>query len=601
MRLNFDRKSALGLLAAILLVIAAGTAAYLDLHQFRDTVKHVSHSHKVLLKLEHIRSLMQDEQIGVRGFVITGDARSLETYFHTRAVISDELGGLRRLTSDNPAYQARIQELETLIRQRFDLSEQIINQRKTAGAETGEVLPLVTHAAQYMERIRGIVDAIETGETRFLEERTRRAEADSRMTLMTLGVFGTLGVVAIVAFVMLLNRELGRSQQFEHALRREEERLRSIMDNSPLVIFLKDTEGRHQFVNQEFLDAFRLDRSRVIGRTDREIFPPEIADKFMSNDREVMATGHPAQFEETASRDGAPHIYSVAKFPLREPGGRIYAICGMAADITERKKAEETIRGLSDSLISRTQQLEAANHELEAFSYSVSHDLRAPLRSINGFSQALIEDYRDKLEPAAQDYLNRIMAATRRMGQLIDDLLELSRVTRAEMCGQWVDLSALARSVMDELRQSAPGREVHATIKDGISVWGDTRLLRVILANLLGNAWKFTAKTPCPSIEFGSIVHPDGTATIFVRDNGAGFDMAHAKNLFGVFQRLHSTSEFEGTGIGLATVRRIVQRHGGMVRGEGRPGEGAVFYFTLGSPRISAEGEADEQQIYSAG
>jgi light-regulated signal transduction histidine kinase (bacteriophytochrome) len=242
-------------------------------------------------------------------------------------------------------------------------------------------------------------------------------------------------------------------------------------------------------------------------------------------------------------------------------------------DITERKQAEEKLEHSNT-------QLAATNKELEAFSYSVSHDLRAPLRTIDGFSQALLEDYPDKLDEQGKDYLQRVRSASQRMGVLIDDLLKLSRLSRSEMHKESVDLSALVEEIAAELQQTQPERHVELVISRGLTASGDRQLLRVALVNLLGNAWKFTGKRQQARIEFGATQNGDKKA-YFVRDNGAGFDMTYANKLFGAFQRLHETTEFPGTGIGLATVQRIIHRHGGSVWAEGAMGEGATFYFTL--------------------
>ncbi|HXF49702.1 MAG TPA: PAS domain S-box protein [Verrucomicrobiae bacterium] len=256
-------------------------------------------------------------------------------------------------------------------------------------------------------------------------------------------------------------------------------------------------------------------------------------------------------------------------------------IYAAARDVTDRKRREEEIQKLNESLRQQAAQLEAANKELEAFSYSVSHDLRAPLRSIDGFSQALLEDCGERLDTSGKDYLGRVRGACLRMAQLIDDLLNLSRVSRGEMRMETVDLSELAREVVSELQKQAPGRKVSFVIADNLKGNGDARLLRVALENLLGNAWKYTSKHPSARIEFGARREPDGKTVFFVRDDGAGFDMAYAGKLFGAFQRLHTPSEFTGTGIGLATVQRIIHRHGGRVWAEGNVEEGATFYFTL--------------------
>ena len=238
---------------------------------------------------------------------------------------------------------------------------------------------------------------------------------------------------------------------------------------------------------------------------------------------------------------------------------------------------EVTNKGLEDA----NRELQAANKELEAFSYSVSHDLRTPLRSIDGFSQILLKNHAEDLDEQGRDYLGRVGRASQRMGELIDDLLGLSRVTRAELEHKVVDLSALAKGVAAELQRSQPERRVRFEINEGLVAEGDAKLLRVVLENLLGNAWKFTGKKgEGARIEFGAERRAEGQV-YYVRDDGAGFEMAYADKLFGAFQRLHGANEFEGTGIGLATVRRVVERHGGRVWAEGEVGEGATFYFTL--------------------
>jgi len=287
---------------------------------------------------------------------------------------------------------------------------------------------------------------------------------------------------------------------------------------------------------------------------------------------------------------------------------------GMVQDITERKQTEEKIKSLNEELKHHVLQLEAANRELEAFSYSVSHDLRSPLRSVAGFSRALLEDYAEKLDPEGTDSLERIVAATQRMGRLIDDMLNLSRVTRAELKREEINLSGLAGKIADMLRKTQPGRQAEIIIAEDLVAQGDEHLLTIVLENLLGNAWKFTGKNSNTVIEFGitncgmrnaefglkdqesendnqheavsqSAIHnlksAIGKVVYFVKDNGAGFDMSYAGKMFNPFQRLHSVKDFPGTGIGLATVKRIINRHGGSVWIEAEVNRGTTVYFTL--------------------
>lgn len=256
-------------------------------------------------------------------------------------------------------------------------------------------------------------------------------------------------------------------------------------------------------------------------------------------------------------------------------------IANLRWEIIERQQAEEQVRQLNLDLQKRNAELSTINQELESFAYSVSHDLRAPLRSIDGFSQAILEDYYEQIDATGQDYLRRIRSATQRMGQLIDDLLALSRVTRSDLKQELVDLSAIALGITSDLRQSAPDRDVQFVIQEGLRVSGDSQLLRVVLVNLLENAWKFTSRKPRARIEFG-VVNDTGKKIYFIKDDGAGFDMAYSHKLFGAFQRLHSMADFPGNGIGLATIQRVIHRHGGRVWAEGAVGQGATFYFTLG-------------------
>jgi light-regulated signal transduction histidine kinase (bacteriophytochrome) len=253
----------------------------------------------------------------------------------------------------------------------------------------------------------------------------------------------------------------------------------------------------------------------------------------------------------------------------------------LRTEVIERQQAEQRAAELNRGLQQAILEVQTVNQELESFSYSVSHDLRAPLRGIDGFSQALLEDYQDRLDATGKDYLYRIRAATQRMGQLIDDMLVLSRVTRTDMHKESIDLSQLVSRICADLQATEPARQVEFTIQAGSIVSGDARLLQIVLDNLLNNAWKFTSQQPQAQIEFGEFLSPHGLPVYFIRDNGVGFDMSFVDKLFRPFQRLHGMNEFPGNGIGLATVQRIIHRHGGRVWTESALAQGTTFYFTL--------------------
>ncbi len=362
------------------------------------------------------------------------------------------------------------------------------------------------------------------------------------------------------------------------------EQLMALIDHTSAVIYMRDAEGRYLLVNREYERLFRLRREDIVGLTDHDLFPATIADAFRANDRAAIARGEPVQVEEQAPGEDGLHTYVTVKFPLTDRAGRSYAVCGISTDITERKRAEEEVRRLNDELEmrvrQRTAELEASTRELDAFAYSVSHDLRAPLRSLEGFSQALLEDHQHDLPGEARGYLRRIQANVERMVQMIEGLLRLSRANRTQLSRERTDLTALAREVAADLSALHPDRTVEFHIPDGLVADGDPHLIQLLLQNLLGNAFKFTARQPHAIVEMATD-QQDGVRVFTVRDNGAGFDARYAQKMFDPFQRLHSAGEFDGTGIGLAIVHRIVTRHGGQIRAEGVPGGGAAFRFSL--------------------
>ena len=376
--------------------------------------------------------------------------------------------------------------------------------------------------------------------------------------------------------------------QMQEQLREIQARSQAILNSALDAVVTIDHNGKIVEFNPAAEKMFGHRQADVLGRNMGEVIvPPELRERHQQSLERCVQTGESHILGRLIEIDAMRADGS--QFPVELTINRVEQgprplFTGFIRDISKRREAEQEIRQLNTSLEKRvnerTAELQATNKELESFCYSVSHDLRAPLRAIDGFSQALEEDYATVLDQDGKNYLDRVRKATRRMALLIDDLLELSRVTRAELKMQDVDLSQMARLVMEELQHGDPERKVEWVGAPRLRAKGDPRLLRVALENLLGNAWKFTRTQPNPRIEFGVTVQNEQTV-YFVRDNGAGFDMNYADKLFGVFQRLHSANEYEGTGVGLANVQRVIHRHGGSIWADAKVNQGATFYFTL--------------------
>ena len=377
------------------------------------------------------------------------------------------------------------------------------------------------------------------------------------------------------------------------ALRVSEERLRTLVDNAPIGIEELTLSGELDRVNPRYSEITGYTADELRSLRIQDITHPGDLDAELAN-MQRLRSGEIDSFsveKRNVRKDGGVVWVEASRAVVRDPDGIPVLFVGAVRDISAQRDAEAEVQRLNADLETRverrTTDLALANKELEAFGYSVSHDLRAPLRALSGYAEALLEEYSDGLGETGRGYAERIQAASERMAMLIDDLLQLARVSRSQMHIGPVDLSAEVAAVVREFQSADPGRRVRFSIQDGVHATADRGLIRTVVQNLLENAWKFTARRENPVIEFGSMPADDAEICYFVRDNGAGFDPAHAAKLFEPFERLHTGTDFAGTGIGLASVRRIIERHGGRIWAQGAVDAGATFYFTLDAARAS--------------
>jgi PAS domain S-box-containing protein len=392
----------------------------------------------------------------------------------------------------------------------------------------------------------------------------------------------------LLALKEQLQQQLAENVSRQHELSAAHQTLEAIVSASPVAIVALDREGIVTLWNKSAEKLFGWLGDDVLGRPYPLVPPAELEEARKNIEHALQGDVLTDMETRRVGKNGVPLDVSLSVSPLRHSSGDIVGVIIIFADITERKRAAAKILTLNAELEervrTRTAELEAANRELEAFSYSVSHDLRAPLRHLDGYSSLLREEYGDRLDAPGRNCLERIGAAVRKMDNLVSDMLQLARVSREGVAKGVVDLSSMATEILEELQHAQPGRSVAGRITPDIEAWGDPHLLRLAMENLLANAWKYTGKKEGAVIEFG-VTEQEGERVYFVRDNGVGFDMAYVGSLFGPFQRLHPAEEFEGTGVGLATVQRIIQRHGGRIWAQGEEGRGAAFFFTLhGAP-----------------
>jgi PAS domain S-box-containing protein len=569
-----------------LLFILLGTL-FFQVRSLMTSMQWVDHSDLAIAQANQVRFDLIKLQNDLRGYAIIVDSKILENYRATEKKLGDDIEIFRHTVSDNSRQLQRIDTLKAGVEIWKTWANAVIG-FQASGKDPRSYIKNET-GVNRMNDLQEVVRAAIQDEEVLKSERSSNVQSDMRRAT----VFAIAITVILAAILVYFTRKqllelagiYSQSQdKIAHYAAQEaslatEARYRQLVDSiNDYAIIMLDPQGNVVSWNSgaEKIKGYKADE--IIGKH-FSIFYPEEDAKSGKAEAELEVARREGRYEEENWRmrkDGQRFWANVILVPLRDRNGALTGYAKITRDLTQKKISQDEMRKNAVAL-------SAANKELEAFSYAVSHDLRAPLRGIDGFSQALMEDYGDRLDEEGKDYLKRVRAGVQRMGKLIDDLLNLSRLTRGQMKVGAIDLSKIAHQVIDELKERDPNRRVNVKIQEGLVAQGDAGLLSAALENLISNAWKFSSKNPNAEVEFG-MSEKNGEPVYFVRDNGAGFDMAYADKLFGAFQRLHRADDFQGTGIGLATVRRVIHRHGGKIWADAKEGQGATFYFTINTP-----------------
>ncbi|HET7032832.1 MAG TPA: CHASE3 domain-containing protein [Casimicrobiaceae bacterium] len=571
-----------GLAGALLLLAAIAIVSVRHIDSLIDGGRQVSHTHAVIGEIEEALADLQEAESGQRGYLLTGDERFLEPYNAAVAHLPEQLRELREITADNAQQQAAVRKIEALATQRLaSLKDGIERRRQQPAALAPVELDRLQSGRAIMDQIRSETAGMREREESLLRARDSVLSTKSRLASPLILIGNAAAVAVIVAVFTLLQRESARRRAAQISAQKHVEEVEDLYNNAPCGYHSLDKDGVIVKMNDTELLWLGYTRSEVVGKKRlSDLLTPESLAKFDQQFVELKRTGIVNDVDlDLVRSDGTilPVIRSASA--QRDENGEFMMSRSTVFDSTERRRRDAETRKLNETLRRRTEELEAANKELEAFGYSVSHDLRIPLRAMDGYSHMLEEDYSERLDAEGKRMLRAIRHSATKLSILIDDLLTLSRLAGARPNLVEVDMNSLVDEVLAEVKAGAnPAARV--TVEPLAPAKADRTLLRQVWANLLTNAFKYSSGRPQPVIAISSQVDVECVAYT-VRDNGVGFNMKYYDKLFGVFQRLHGEKEFPGTGVGLAIVRRVVSRLGGRVWAEGSPDEGASFHFTL--------------------
>ncbi|HEX8039439.1 MAG TPA: ATP-binding protein [Chryseosolibacter sp.] len=571
MKLHLNRRILSGFILSVVVLIALAVASFVFIKRVAETSRSGTNSQKILLSSERVLAISAELEMAALKYSVNGEDEFLRSYAETVKRLQQTLGQLKSLTEGRAGQRERVKELENLLGGKISFYKGIAEAQTGATGDKARELLLHANGSQTLQEIKAVVAAIGDAERAVKTEQQAAVTGHFYQFLFTFSALLLVGLLTPATLIYSLNSTLNARGEAEAKLKLALDANHDLYENAPCGYFLLDREGMITSINETLLRWLGYARKEVVNRMYVDQMLTGAAGVFGDGSR-LMAEGKLSDAEFQMVRKNLstiPVILNAVVIPGLS--GKPATIRCSLFDNTERKAAEE--------------QAKAVNRELEAFSYSVSHDLRAPLRAINGYAQILREDLGDKLEQETARVLNNISANSKKMGQLIDDLLNFSKIGKRAVHKSDFEMSEIVRPIIDELLEAEKSRDIKLECGELGTARVDVSLMRQVWTNLLSNALKYTQKKEQARIEVGSYVEGD-SRVYYVKDNGAGFDMKFADKLFGVFQRLHDAEDFQGTGVGLALVKRIIDRHNGKIWVQAIENEGATFYFSLPANEI---------------
>jgi len=573
---NMERK-VLGVFALMFAgLLATAVLAYITTHRLVNTAGWVSHTYAVMDRLQATRTAALQAESAMRGFVITGDNNFLNTKDSALSDLATDYIQLRNMTSDNPVEQRHLDKLSRILGDWRTRVADVQLARQFTGFAAAQALVQARHIATRTAQVFLTLDAMHAEEQRLLD--ARLAEERHRDTIVDV-VYALLCSLALIFFIgiyLQIRREI-----FER--RQTEEKFHGLFESAPDAVILSDSGGQIVLVNAQTEKSFGYARGELIGQSIDMLIPERFHDRHHHHRAGYIAAPRTRMMDMglelfARRKNGSEFPVDISLSPITTEDGVL--VVSEIRDITQRQEVENQIRDLNKHLQQRAVELETVNQELEAFSYSVSHDLRAPLRAVDGFSRLLEQEYCERLDAEGLRLLTVVRDNSRKMGALIDDLLTFSRLGRKPVEEITFDMHSLVKEALSDALTGIETGQPEVEVKSLPNARADRALLKQVWLNLLSNAVKYSGKSTQPRITVGGRI--DGDECVYhVQDNGVGFDMRYYDKLFGVFQRLHGPEQFPGTGVGLAIVKRVVVKHGGRVWAEGKPNEGASFFFSL--------------------